>query len=183
MLCLIIQNRSAITKHRVMLIYFSHSSCIRYRAETKLKASHVMRAYGRPGRRRPSTIRRASRFREVGRPLCASNTTTYEVSTSASRPARAALLLIGARIRDGGRRLRGEQHQYLLVGVGERRAALLLHEVEVAHVGPAVAHRRPLEGHPRQPLRREDQRADVGGNVGDAKRFFQFAEELEEPLT
>ena len=46
---------------------------------------------GRPGRRRLSAIRRASRLRDTARPLCASSTATPtgEVSTRASRSARA----------------------------------------------------------------------------------------------
>ena len=53
---------------------------------------------------------------------------------------------VGARIGDRGRGLGGEQHQDLLVPVGERFPALLLDEIEVADVHAAMAHRRALEG-------------------------------------
>ena len=58
----------------------------------------------------------------------------------------AALGAVGARIGDRGRGLRGEEHKDLLVLVGERLAALLLDEIEVADMDAAMAHRRALEG-------------------------------------
>ena len=95
----------------------------------------------------------------------------------------ALLGAVGARVGDRGRRLRGEQHQDLLVLVGERRAALLLDEIEVADMEAAMAHRRALEGLRlrRQAVGGEAERAHMGRNVGDPDRPLEVAEILEEP--
>ena len=134
--------------------------------------------------RRLSTIRLASRLSEIGWPVATSNTTTPtgEVSTRASRSARAWRFgPVGARVGDRGRGLRGEQHQDLLVPVGERRRALLLDEVEVADMHAAMAHRRALEGAPRQPVGGKAEGVHMGGHVRDPERSGQVAEELEQP--
>ena len=88
---------------------------------------------------------------------------------------------VGARIGDRGRGLGGEQHQDLLVPVGERFPALLLHEIEVADMHAAMAHRRALEGLRRQPVGGEAELLHVSRDVGDADRPRQVAEVLEEP--
>ena len=67
----------------------------------------------------------------------------------------APLGAVGPRVGDGGRGLRGEQHQDLLVLVGERRPARLLDQIEVADMDAAMAHRHALEGLRRQPVRGE----------------------------
>ena len=95
--------------------------------------------------------------------------------------ARAPLGAVGPRVGDRGRGLRGEQHQDLLVLVGERRPARLLDQIEVADMDAAMAHRRALEGLRRQPVRGEAERAHIGRDVGDPKRSLQVTEVLEEP--
>ena len=93
----------------------------------------------------------------------------------------APLGAVGARVGDRGGGLGGEQHQDLLVLVGERVRALLLDEIEVADMHAAMAHRRALEGLRRQPLRGEAELPHVGRDVGDADRPRQVAEVLEQP--
>ena len=93
----------------------------------------------------------------------------------------APLGAVGPRVGDGGRGLRGEQHQDLLVLVGERRPARLLDQIEVADMDAAMAHRHALEGLRRQPVRGEAERAHIGRDVGDPKRSLQVTEVLEEP--
>ena len=94
----------------------------------------------------------------------------------------ALLGAVGARVGDRRRGLRGEQHQELLVLVRERLPALLLDQVEVADMDAEVAHRCALEGLRGQTVvGREAERADIGGDVGDAQRARQVTEELEEP--
>ena len=88
---------------------------------------------------------------------------------------------VGARIGDRGRGLRGEEHQDLLVLVGEGLPALLLHEIEVADMDAAMAHRRALEGLRRQPVGGEAERLHIGRDVGDPERPLEVAEVLEEP--
>ena len=88
---------------------------------------------------------------------------------------------VGARIGDRGRGLRGEQHQDLLVLVGERLVALLLGQIEVADMDTAMAHRRALEGLRRQQVGGEAERLHIGRNVGDPERSLEIAEILEEP--
>ena len=62
-------------------------------------------------------------------------------------------------------RLRGEQHQQLLVLGGERGVALLLSEEEVPEMRAAVAHRGSLQGLAENPVRGVTERADVAGQV------------------
>ena len=93
----------------------------------------------------------------------------------------ALLGAVGARIGDRGRGLRGEQHQDLLVLVGERLVALLLGQIEVADMDAPMAHRRALEGLRRQQVGREAERLHIGRNVGDPERSLEIAEILEEP--
>ena len=88
---------------------------------------------------------------------------------------------VGARVGNRRRRLRGEQHQDLLVLVGERLVALLLDEIEVADMDAAMAHRRALEGLRRQQVGGEAERLHIGRNVGDPERSLEIAEILEEP--
>ena len=88
---------------------------------------------------------------------------------------------VGARVGDRGRGLRGEQHQDLLVLVGERLVALLLGQIEVADMDAAMAHRRALEGLRRQQVGGETERLHIGRNVGDPERSLEVAEILEEP--
>ena len=94
---------------------------------------------------------------------------------------RPLLAAVGPRIGDRGRGLRGEQHQDLLVLVGERFVALLLGQIEVADMDAAMAHRRALEGLRRQQVGGEAERLHIGRNVGDPERSLEIAEILEEP--
>ena len=93
----------------------------------------------------------------------------------------AVLGAVGPRIGDRGRGLRGEQHQDLLVLVGERLLALLLDQVEIADMGAAVAHRRAQEGAERQQVPGKAERAHEAGEVRETERSRQVAQVLEEP--
>ena len=93
----------------------------------------------------------------------------------------APLGAVGARVGDRGGRLRGEQHQHLLVLGRELRRALLLGEEEVAHVRAAVAHRRALEGLRAYQLAGKAERSDKGGQVREPQRRVQVAEVFEQP--
>ena len=94
-----------------------------------------------------------------------------------SRP---PLVAIGARIGYGGRRLRGEQHQHLLVLGRERRSPLFLGDEEMAHEDVAVAHRRALEGLREHQVRGEAKGADQSGEVGQPDRPRKVAQMREE---
>ena len=83
---------------------------------------------------------------------------------------RAALVAVRARIGDGDGGLGCEQHQHLLVLVGELFPARLLAEEEVPDVEAAVAHRRALEGAAGDEPGRKPERGDVLAEVGEAKR-------------
>ena len=93
----------------------------------------------------------------------------------------ALLVAVGARVGDGARGLRGEQHQDLLVLARELLFSFLLDEVEVADMPASMAHRRALEGPRRQPVRGKAERAHVRGDVGQAQRPREVAEVLEQP--
>ena len=96
----------------------------------------------RPGWRRPSTIRFASRLMDTGRPVRASKTTTPtgEVSIRASRSGPRPLLVpVRAGVGDGGGRLRGEQQQDFFVFLREIPSPLLVAEEEVADCPPPDA--------------------------------------------
>ena len=95
--------------------------------------------------------------------------------------ARAALVAVGAGVDDRRRRLRGEQHEHLLVLVGERRPRLLLAEEEGTDLRAAVAHGRALEGLDAHPVGGTAERADIGGHVGYPQRRGQIAQHLEDP--
>ena len=138
---------------------------------------------GRPGIRRLSTMRRASRFNEPGRPAGASKTTTptgrgldqgFEVSP------RALLAAVRAGVGDRGRGLGGKQHQHLFVVVGELLAVGLLGEEQVADLRAPVAHRSALESPREHPRGRDAERADVAGEVGKPQRARQPAQVLEQ---
>ena len=86
------------------------------------------------------------------------------------------LVAVRAGIGDGEGRLRGEQHQHLLVLVGERLSAFLLAEEEVPDIEAAMAHRRTLEGPARDEPRRKTERTDILPEVGQAKRPVEAAQ-------
>ena len=88
----------------------------------------------------------------------------------------ALLVAVRARVGDRGRRLRGEQHQHLLILGGELRRPLLLGKEEVADMLAAVAHRHALEGLRAYQLLGEAEGADEGGEVGQADRTGKVAE-------
>ena len=60
---------------------------------------------------------------------------------------------VRARVRDRRRRLRGEQHQDLLVLIGEPLPVLLVAQEEMAEILAPVVHRGPMQ-RPRGPGRR-----------------------------
>ena len=123
---------------------------------------------GRPAVRTPSPRRRASRLIDTGRPLRTSNTRRTDrrgLDQGLEGGARPLLVAMGAGVGDGRGRLRGEQHEHLLVLGGELGAVLLLAEEEVADLHPAMAHRRSLAGLDNHPVGGETERGDVGGHV------------------
>ena len=93
---------------------------------------------------------------------------------------RALLAAVGARVGDGGGRLRGEQQQHLLVLGGELRPRLLLAEEEVADLHAAMADRRALEGLDDHAVGGESERADIGGHVGHPQRRRKIPQRLED---
>ena len=94
--------------------------------------------------------------------------------------ARAVLGLVGARVGDRRRSLRGEQHQHLLVLARKLFPALLLGEEETADLHAAMAHGRALEGSRRHQVRGEAERADIGRHVGEPERPRQVAQVQEQ---
>ena len=139
---------------------------------------------GRPGMRRLSTMRLASRLSEtgaVGAQVEHHDAHRRGLDQRLEVGAGAALGAVGPRVGDGGRGLGGEQHQDLLVLVGERLAALLLDKIEVADMDAAMAHRRALESLRRHPVGGEAELLHIGRDVGDPDRPRQVAEVLEEP--
>ena len=109
-------------------------------------------------------------------------TPTGEISIRASRSARgAAHVAVGAGVGDRGGRLRGEQHEHLLVLVGELRSGLLLAEEEIADLRAAVAHRRTLEGVDDHPVGVEAEPGDIGAHVRHPYRRGHVAQCLEDP--
>ena len=92
----------------------------------------------------------------------------------------APLLLVGARVDDGGRRLGGEQLQHLLVRGGELGRVLLAGHEEVADLRAAVAHGRPLQGLLAHQLVGEAERAEIVGQVGEPERSRQVAQVREQ---
>ena len=121
---------------------------------------------GRHAVRGPSPRRRASRLIDTGRPLRTSNTRTPtgEVSIRASRSARARCSARWVRASATAvSRLRGEEHEHLLVLCGELGAGLLLAEEEGADLHAAMAHRRPPEGLDHHPVGGQAERGDLGG--------------------
>ena len=92
----------------------------------------------------------------------------------------AALVAVGAGVGDRGRGLCREQHQHLLVLVGELRTGLLLAEEEVADLHAAVAHRRTLESVDDHPVGGEAQPGNVGAHVRQPHRCGQIAQHLED---
>ena len=93
----------------------------------------------------------------------------------------ALLGAVGARVGDRRRGLRGEQHQDLLILVGELRAAFLVDQVEIADMRAAMAHRRALEGLRWQTVGREAEAAHVVGHIRQAHRSRKVAEIFKEP--
>ena len=93
----------------------------------------------------------------------------------------ALLVVVDAGVGDRGGRLRGEEHQQILVLVGERRSALLLGEEEAAHMHAPVAHRSALEGLRPYQVGGEAERAHVGRKFREPYRSGQVAQVGEEP--
>ena len=87
---------------------------------------------------------------------------------------------VGAGVGNRRGRLRGEQHEDLLVLACERLAVGLLGEEEVPDLGAAVAHRRALEGPGERRGGLDAERADVAREVGEAQRPRQAAQVLEQ---
>ena len=87
---------------------------------------------------------------------------------------------MGAGVGDRGRRLRGEQHQDLLVVGRELLSALLLSEKESADVHAPVTHRRRLQGLRQHQVRGVAERADVGGEILEPERPGKVAEVFEQ---
>ena len=90
------------------------------------------------------------------------------------------LVAVRACVGDRGRRLRGEQHQDLLVLVRELLPARLLAEKEVADMHPPVPHRHCLQGLRQRQLLGIAERADVGGHVRQPQRARKILEVFEE---
>ena len=93
---------------------------------------------------------------------------------------RAPLVAVGTGIGDRDRGLDCEQHQHLLVLVGEFFAAFLVSQEEVPDIEAAVAHRCALEGAARDQVRREPERADVVPQVRQAERRIEAAQMFEQ---
>ena len=87
---------------------------------------------------------------------------------------------VRARVGDRRRRLRGEQHQDLLVLVRELLPARLLAEKEVADMHPPVAHRHGLQGLRQRQLLGIAERAEVGRHVRQPQRPRKAPEVSEE---
>ena len=83
---------------------------------------------------------------------------------------------VGAGVDDGGRGLRGEELQHLLVGGAELGRVLLAGEEEVADLDAPVAHRRALERLLARELVGVAAPAEPVGEVGEAERARQVAE-------
>ena len=94
---------------------------------------------------------------------------------------RAALGAVGARVRDGGGGLRGEQHQDLLVLVDELAVALLPGEEEVPDVLIVVAHRGREQGVRPHQAGVDAERAHEPRQVGQAQRSREAPQVLEHP--
>ena len=90
------------------------------------------------------------------------------------------LVAVRAGVGDRRRRLRGEQHQVLLVLLRERPPAFLLAEKEVADMHPPVAHRHGLQGLRQPQLLGIAERAEVGRHVRQPQRPRKVPEMLEE---
>ena len=89
---------------------------------------------------------------------------------------RALLVAVGAGVGDRRRRQRGEQHQYLLVVVGELRLTFLPCKGQIADLYAAVAQRRSLEGLRVHQVRGVTQRGDERRQVRQPYRSRQIAE-------
>ena len=77
---------------------------------------------------------------------------------------------VRARVGHGRRRLRGEQHQDLLVLTRERLAVVLVAEKEAAEMLTPIAHRSPLQRLRAQGVRGEAERSQVAGQVRHPER-------------
>ena len=91
------------------------------------------------------------------------------------------LVAVCASVGDGGRSLGGEQHQDLLVGVGELSRALLLGEKEDADVVVAVPHRRAQHRLRPHQIGGEAERPDIDRQVRQPQRGLEVAKVLEQP--
>ena len=87
-----------------------------------------------------------------------------------------------ARVGDRGRRLRREQHQNLLVLLGERPPARLLAEEEAADTHPPVPDRHGLQGLRQRQFLGVAEFAEVGGHVRQPQRAGKVPEVFEEAV-
>ena len=87
-----------------------------------------------------------------------------------------------ARVGDRGRRLRREQHQDLLVLLGERPPARLLAEEEAGDTHPPVPDRHGLQGLRQRQLLGVAEFAEVGGHVRQPQRAGKVPEVFEEAV-
>ena len=90
------------------------------------------------------------------------------------------LVAVRAGVGDRRRRLRGEQHQDLLVLLRELLPARLLAEKEVADMHLPVAHRHGLQGLRQRQLLGKAERTEVGGHVRQPQRARKVPEVFEE---
>ena len=81
---------------------------------------------------------------------------------------------VGACVGERHRRLRGKQHQHLLVLLGERLPVPLLAEEEVPDMYASMAHRRRQEGLRQRELVGVAERADVVGQIRRSQRPRQI---------
>ena len=161
----------------------SFSATSRPSANRQVKVA-ASRSAERPGLRRPSMIRLASRLSDTRVPLPASNTATPHrrgvVQGLEVRPA-PLLHVMGAGVTDGRGRQRREQPQQFFILAGELPPACLAAEIEVADMLASMAHGRRLEALPRQAIRGNAQGMDVGAQISHRQRSLTVSNVLEQP--
>ena len=91
------------------------------------------------------------------------------------------LVPIGPRVGDGRRRLRSEEHEHLLVPVGELASVSLLAEKEAADMHAPVMDRRALQGMVGHHARADPQRPEIPPQVSEPQRARMLDEVAEQP--